>query len=147
MLLKIILLTFVISYVISFLYFCCLLISMFFFLFSQRGNRWAHFRGRGNRWAHFRGREPAGALPRAGKPLGALPRAGAGGRASEGGSRRAHYCHQSSRVRHSACATQFIALQKGTVTCSLCPRYRYCQGLTSSKQSEAHRSRRSAEGW
>lgn len=31
--------------------------------------------------------------------------------------------HQLSFVRHRACATQFMALQKGTVTCSFLPLY------------------------
>ena len=57
-----------------------------------------------------------------------------------------HTFHQLSLVRQRACATQFIALQKRTVTCSYLPRYWYCQGLTMSRRSAAQRSRRSAEG-
>ena len=83
----------------------------------------------------------------AGEPLDTRWAGGPLGTRWAGGPLGMFFFHQSSLVRQRAWATQFIALQKGMVTCSFLPRYWYCHGVTSSSWPFAHWSMRSVEGW
>ena len=67
--------------------------------------------------------------------------------ASVGSARFIYPFHHVSLVRQRACATQFMVLQKGTLTASSFLRYWYCHGATISILPVAQYSMRSADGW